>query len=132
MECACAAATTSGPRFVDLGVDRETRRDWRALSLHGFAAMIHQDQVRDADFSEVLAERVDPEVIGQLRIAGGDMAGDSLVETESENSRKEPARRSLRCRRSSARLEKVGGLMESITSMREAIIAAIIKAIAAR
>ena len=37
---------------------------------------------RHPDLAEVHAERVDPEVVGPLRVAGGDVPGDALVEPE--------------------------------------------------
>jgi hypothetical protein len=65
-----------------LGVDRESSPVHGGGSLHYFAAMIDQDQVRHADLAEVLSVGIDPEVIGQLRIAGGNVAGHTFVETE--------------------------------------------------
>src|SRR2546425_737610 len=44
--------------------------------------MIYQNQIGDANLAEVHAERVHPEMIEPLRIAGGDMAGDAFVKTE--------------------------------------------------
>jgi hypothetical protein len=42
--------------------------------------MADQHQVRDLDAAEVHAERIDPEVIGQLGIAGGDVTRAAHVE----------------------------------------------------
>ena len=44
--------------------------------------MVHQDQVGDADLSEVDAERVDPEPVRIAGIASGDVAGDAFVVSE--------------------------------------------------
>ena len=44
--------------------------------------MIYQNQIGDANLAEVHAERVHPEMIEPLRIAGGDVAGDAFVKTE--------------------------------------------------
>src|SRR5258708_1487292 len=67
------------PRFMDLRMNRKRAAIHRRAPFHGLAAMIHQDEVRDADFAEVLAEAVDPEMIGELRVPRGNMSGDSLI-----------------------------------------------------
>ena len=77
----CASATTSAD-----GVDadgsrarpgspagRRTRRSRSGSRAAG----------RDPHVTEAQAERVDPEVVGELGIAHGDVAGDALPETES-------------------------------------------------
>src|SRR4051812_21199220 len=43
---------------------------------------IHEDQIRHPDVTEVHAEGVDPEMVGTLGVAGGDMTRDALVEPE--------------------------------------------------
>jgi hypothetical protein len=47
-----------------------------------FAVVTHQDQVRNAYVAEVHSERIHPEMIGQNRVARGNVAGDSFAETE--------------------------------------------------
>jgi hypothetical protein len=44
--------------------------------------VVHEDEVFHADLLEVHREGVDPEVVEQLRIASGDVAGDALIEAE--------------------------------------------------
>ena len=46
------------------------------------ALVVDQDEVAHADLLEVHAEGVHPEVVGQLRVAGGDVTGDAFVEAE--------------------------------------------------
>ena len=46
------------------------------------AVVVDADQVRRADLLEAHAERVDPEAVGVLRVARGDVARDPLVEAE--------------------------------------------------
>src|SRR5258706_15403349 len=43
---------------------------------------IHQQQVADPDVSEVDTERVDPEALGMLGVAGGDVPAGTVVEAE--------------------------------------------------
>ncbi len=67
---------------VHLRVDGERGRVQRPVPLDDRAVVPHQQQVADADVTEVHAERIDPEVVGQLGIARGDVARDALVEPE--------------------------------------------------
>src|SRR6266849_5551150 len=69
------------PRFMDLRMNRKRGAIHRRASLHGLAAMIHQDQVRYADFAEVLAEAIDPEMVGEFRVPRGNVSGDSLIKS---------------------------------------------------
>ena len=71
-----------GPCLMDVRVDRERGPVHRVAALDDLAVMVATDQVGDADLAEMHAERVDPEGIGELRIARGDMACHALVETE--------------------------------------------------
>ena len=71
-----------GAGGVDLRVDHERRRVQRPVALDDLALVVHEEQVLDPDVLEVHAERVDPEVVGQLGVAGGDVAGRALVEAE--------------------------------------------------
>src|SRR5207248_409079 len=41
-----------------------------------------QHQIGCPDVSEMHAERIDPEMLGMLRIAGGDVPGNTLIESE--------------------------------------------------
>src|SRR5260370_33794346 len=56
--------------------------DFRA-AFDDVSGVIHQNQVRGANLAEVHAERVHPEMIETLRIAGSDVAGDAFVKAES-------------------------------------------------
>ena len=67
---------------VDLRVDREGRRVDRPIALDDLTAVVDQDEVPDPDELEVHAERVDPEVVEQLRVPCRDVAGDPFVESE--------------------------------------------------
>jgi len=67
---------------VHLAVDGEGGAVDGTVAFHHLALVVDQDQVRRADVPEVHAERVDPEVVGPLRIAGGDVPGDPFVEAE--------------------------------------------------
>ena len=71
-----------GPGGVDLGVDGEGGAVDRPVALDDLALVVEQHQVADPDVGEGLAERVDPEVVGQLRVAGGDVPGDALLVAE--------------------------------------------------
>ena len=46
------------------------------------ALVVDEEQVADAHVPEAEAERVDPEVVGELRVANGDVAGDALSEAQ--------------------------------------------------
>ena len=52
------------------------------VAVHDLAVVPHEQQVAHPDVPEMHAERVDPEMVGQLGIACGDVPGDSLVEAE--------------------------------------------------
>ena len=45
-------------------------------------SVVHEQNVPDPDLLEVHAERVDPEVVVELGVAGGDVPGRTLVEAE--------------------------------------------------
>ena len=75
----CVHIGTGG---VDLAVDRKGRSIDDVIALDDLAVMVHEQQVRDADQAEVLAERVHPEVVAQLRVAGGDVPRRPLVISE--------------------------------------------------
>ena len=67
---------------VDLRVDGEGGLVDGLRAVHDLAVVADQQQVADPDVAEVHTERVDPEVVGQLGIAGRDVAGHALVEAE--------------------------------------------------
>jgi hypothetical protein len=94
---------------MDLVVDGESRNVHRLRSFDDGAAGVDPNEVGGPDLAEADAERIDPECVTVFRIAGGDVAGDALTEPRAAKIRKPAARRSFRCRRSSARLAKVGG-----------------------
>ena len=71
-----------GPRLVDLAVDGERRRVHRPVALDDVALAVDEDEIGRPDLAEAHAERVDPEPIGVLGIAAGQVAGDALVEPE--------------------------------------------------
>jgi hypothetical protein len=54
----------------------------RSIALYDRTLFIDHDQIRHTDMCEVHAEGIDPEVICQLGIADGDVAGDSFHESE--------------------------------------------------
>jgi len=72
-----------GARGVNLGVNCESRSIHRVLPFHDLTLVIYQNQVRDTNLAEVHAKRIYPKVIAAFRITGGDMAGDSFIESES-------------------------------------------------
>ena len=71
-----------GARGVHLRVDGEGRLIHRHVTVNDGTVVAHQQQIADPDVPEVHPERVHPEVIGELGIAGGDVPGHTLVETE--------------------------------------------------
>ena len=71
-----------GAGGVHLAVDHERRRVHRPVALDDLAVVVDEDEVLHPDLLEVHGERVDPEVVEQLGIAGRDVAGDALVEAE--------------------------------------------------
>src|SRR5471030_2145990 len=70
-----------GPRGVYAGMDGEGGGVDRAVALDRFAQVVDQNQIGDTDVSEINAERIDPKAIGLLGVAGGDVAGHSLIES---------------------------------------------------
>jgi hypothetical protein len=71
-----------GACAVDLGVNGKGGTVDRVFSLDHFAAIVHQDQVRDADLAEVHPKRIDPEMIQTLGVARGNVSRHSFIETE--------------------------------------------------
>ena len=70
------------PGLVDLRVDREGGGVHRVAALDDLAGVVDQDQVADPDVGERRPERVDPEVVGELGVAGRDMTRHALLEAE--------------------------------------------------
>jgi hypothetical protein len=54
----------------------------RPIAVDDLAAVVHQDEVFDANELEAHPEWVHPEVVGALRIPHGDVTGQPLVEPE--------------------------------------------------
>jgi hypothetical protein len=71
-----------GPGRVELRVNEPSGRVDRLVPDHDLPLRADQLQVGDPYPAERHRERVDPEVIGQLRVAGADMAGGAEVVTE--------------------------------------------------
>jgi hypothetical protein len=69
-------------RVVDLRMDRESRLIDMEAALHHLPRPVRQHQVADPDMRERHPEGVHPEMVGELRIAGGDVAGHPLVVAE--------------------------------------------------
>jgi len=54
----------------------------RIISSDDFALVIDQNQVEDANLPKMHTKRIDPEMLGVLRIAGRDMSGNAFVESK--------------------------------------------------
>jgi len=63
---------------VDRGVQKQPDRIDHGVAAHDLPAMVHLDQIRDADLMHRDADRVDPEVIRKLWIAHRDVAQQTL------------------------------------------------------
>ena len=61
-----------GTSLVNGRMDREGGPVQRPLPDRDLATRVHQQQIRHLDPCEVKPERIDPEVVRQLRIAGGE------------------------------------------------------------
>src|SRR5437868_4982103 len=70
------------PRMMHAGMNRERCSVQRMLAFDYFALRVHQHQVRHADLTEMHSERVHPKMIGPLRIARGDVAGNAFIEAK--------------------------------------------------
>ena len=71
-----------GPGGMDLRVDDERRRVHRAPAFDDLALVVDEEEVGHPDVPEVHGEGVDPEVVGELGVAGGDVSGHAFVEAE--------------------------------------------------
>jgi hypothetical protein len=67
---------------VHLRVDGEGGQVHRPVAVDHLTSVVDQDEVLHADHLEVHAERIDPEVVEELGVAGGDVTGNALVEPE--------------------------------------------------
>ena len=67
---------------VETGVDRERRGVDGAIADDDLALVVDTDEIAHRHVLEVLAERVDPEVVEVLGIADRHVAGDALGEPE--------------------------------------------------
>ena len=71
-----------GAGRVDRRVEHERGAVDVVVAVHDLAAMVEQDQVARLDVAEAVAERVDPEQVGELGVAHRDVPGDALAEPE--------------------------------------------------
>jgi hypothetical protein len=70
------------PRLVDLIVNRKGRDVDRSRTFDDIAVLIDTDEVGGFDLAETHAERIDPERVGELRVARRDVACDPFAEAE--------------------------------------------------
>ena len=71
-----------GPGGVDLGVDGEGRLVDGVVALDDGALVVDAHEVGHPDQAEVDTEGVQPEAVGELGVANGDVPGDALPEPE--------------------------------------------------
>ena len=71
-----------GAGLVHLGVDGEGGTVDGPVALDHLTVVVDPDEVRGPDEAEGQAERVHPERVGELGVAGGEVAGHALVEAE--------------------------------------------------
>ena len=71
-----------GAGGMDLRVDGEGGGVDRPVAVDHLAAVVDQDEVLHPDEFEAHPERIDPEVVGPLRIPCRDVSGEPLVESE--------------------------------------------------
>ena len=71
-----------GPRLVNRRVDHERGAVDRVFAEDDVAVVVDEDQVAHLGVAEADRERVDPEVLGELGVANGDVPGDALAETD--------------------------------------------------
>jgi hypothetical protein len=67
---------------VNLRVDGEGRAVDRTAAFHHLPGVADEDEVSHAHVSERLSERVDPEVVGQFGVPGGDVPRDAFLVAE--------------------------------------------------
>ena len=71
-----------GTRLVDRRVDHERGTVDRPAAVDDVAGVVDQEQVADPHVAEAHAERVDPEVVGELGVADRDVPGDAFAEPD--------------------------------------------------
>ena len=67
---------------VDPGVNGESCAVDRMLPFHHLAMVVYQNQIGDTNLAKVHAERIDPEMIETLGVAGGNVSGDAFIKSE--------------------------------------------------
>jgi hypothetical protein len=78
MSVRCGDHVGTGAMYA--GMNREGRSIHRVFSFDDLTLMIHKNQIRSANLSEVHSERVDPKMIEFFGITRGDVASDTFVE----------------------------------------------------
>src|SRR5215467_11424951 len=71
-----------GARRMDGRMDRKRGPVHRVFAFDHFALAVDQDQVRNADLTEIHSEGVDPEMVVLFGVARGNVPGDAFVEPE--------------------------------------------------
>src|SRR4029077_10035145 len=69
-----------GTGAVHTRMNRESRSIHWVFPFDNLALMVHENQIRSANLSEVHSERVDPEMIELFGVTRGDMSRDAFVE----------------------------------------------------
>src|SRR5580704_11090425 len=70
------------PRMVNARMDRECGSVHRVLAFDNFPILVHKNQVRDSDVTEMHTEGIDPEMFRSFRIARGNVPGHTFIKTE--------------------------------------------------
>src|SRR5262245_9971788 len=70
------------PRRMNAGMNGKSCRVDGPVSFQDLAVVTYSDQSGDGEKAEMQSKRVDPEGIGEFRIACSDMTDDALVEAE--------------------------------------------------
>ena len=78
----CAAATMSGRASWIAEWRTNAARLTGLRAVDDVARVVDEDQVADLDVAEAVRERVDPEVVRELRVASGDVPGHALAEAD--------------------------------------------------
>ena len=67
---------------MDFGVDDEGGPVDGSVSDHEATVVADQVEIRHLDLREGHSSRIDPEMVGQLRVPHGDVAGGAVIETQ--------------------------------------------------
>lgn len=67
---------------MDLRVDYEGGGVKRPGAVDDRPTIVHQEEVLNPDLLEIHTERIDPEMVEQLGVAGGDVPGGTFVKAE--------------------------------------------------